>query len=71
MIMKFDPNKHHRRSIRIKGYDYTAPSGYFITIVTSHRGEIFGEISNGEMRLNQFGEIIRTEWLNRGHPLKH
>jgi REP element-mobilizing transposase RayT len=61
--MNFNQQKLHRRSIRLKGFDYTQPGAYFITIITSQREEIYGEISNGEMRLNQLGEIVRTEWL--------
>lgn len=60
--MKFDPKKHHRRSIRIKEYDYTQPGGYFITIVTYHRDLLFGEIVNEEIRLNEFGQIIDECW---------
>jgi putative transposase len=63
VVMVFNQQKLHRRSIRLNGFDYTQPGAYFITIVTSQREEIFGEISNGEMRLNQLGEIVRTEWL--------
>jgi len=54
---------HHRRSIRLKGYDYTAEGGYFITIVTSERKNLFGEIINGEMQPNPLGEIAREEWF--------
>ena len=61
--MTFDPQKHHRRSIRLKGYDYTQPGAYFITVVTHDRECLFGEIVDGEMRLNEFGEIVRTEWF--------
>ncbi len=61
--MNLNQQKLHRRSIRLKGFDYTQPGAYFITIVTSQREEIYGEISNGEMRLNQLGEIVRAEWL--------
>ena len=61
--MKYDPNIHHRRSIRLKGYDYTQPGAYFVTMVTYHRDEIFGEIINGEMKLSALGEIVREEWL--------
>ena len=60
--MKFDPTKHHRRSIRLKGYDYTSPGGYFITVVTYQRECLFGEIVNGEMRLNKFGKIAESCW---------
>jgi len=61
--MKYDPQKHHRRSIRLKGYDYTQPGAYFVTICTYQRDEIFGEIINGEMRLSALGKIVREEWL--------
>ncbi len=54
---------HHRRSIRLKGYDYTQPGAYFITLVTHERTPLFGEIVDGTMRLNPFGEIVRTEWF--------
>jgi REP-associated tyrosine transposase len=55
--------KHHRRSIRQRGYDYTQSGAYFVTICTVQREEIFGEVVNGEMRLNPLGEIVREEWL--------
>jgi putative transposase len=54
---------HHRRSIRLKGYDYNQPGAYFVTICTYQRQEIFGEVVGGEMRLNPVGEIVREEWL--------
>jgi putative transposase len=52
-----------RRSIRLYGYDYSTPGGYFITIATQRRNCLFGEIAGGEMRLNELGEIARAEWL--------
>ncbi len=61
--MNDDSQKHHRRSIRLKGYDYTQAGAYFVTICTVQREEIFGEVVNGEMRLNPLGEIVREEWL--------
>jgi putative transposase len=60
--MHYDPNKHHRRSIRLKGYDYTQAGAYFITIVTQDRACLFGEVVEGEMRLNPFGEIVAESW---------
>lgn len=39
--MKYDPDKHHRRSIRLKGYDYTQVGVYFVTLVTHNRGCLF------------------------------
>jgi len=63
LTMKYDPNKHHRRSIRLKGYDYTQPGAYFVTICTYQRQVLFGEIINGEMVLNTCGEIVSEEWF--------
>jgi putative transposase len=61
--MKYNPEIHHRRSIRLKGYDYTQPGAYFITICTYQRMHVFGEIVNGEMILNDAGKIARDEWF--------
>ena len=63
VIMAYDPLIHHRRSIRLKGYDYTQPGAYFVTLVTQKRANIFGDIVTGGIRLNEFGEIARTEWI--------
>ena len=51
-------NKYRIESIRLPGYDYSQPGGYFITIVTHNRQCLFGEIVNGEMRLNEYGELF-------------
>ena len=59
--MKYDPQKHHRRSIRLKNYDYASPGAYFVTIVTHRRQCLFGNDMDGQMRLNEFGEIVRDE----------
>jgi putative transposase len=61
--MPYDPRRHHRRSIRLKGYDYTQAGSYFITICTQDRRCLFGEVVNGRMRLNDAGEIVRDEWF--------
>ena len=61
--MKYNPEIHHRRSIRLKGYDYTQPGAYFVTICTYHRDQIFGEVINGEMKLSVLGEIVYQEWF--------
>ena len=61
--MKYDPTKHHRRSIRLKGYDYAQPGWYFITICAQDREMVFGDIVNGKMILNAMGKIIKNYWL--------
>jgi len=60
--MIYDPAKHHRQSIRLKGYDYTTTGMYFITVCVYQRQCLFGELINSDMRLNQCGEIIVNEW---------
>ncbi|MGC8720949.1 MAG: transposase, partial [Thermodesulforhabdaceae bacterium] len=61
--MPYDPERHHRRSIRLKGYDYSQPGAYFITICTQGRAHLFGEVVEGEMRLNTWGQIVWEEWF--------
>jgi putative transposase len=61
--VKFNPEIHHRRSIRLKGYDYTQPGAYFVTFCSYQRDEIFGEVINGKMKLSALGEVVRQEWL--------
>ena len=60
--MRYDPGKHHRRSIRLKGYDYSQAGAYFVTICTYDRVCLFGEIVDGEMVLNDSGRIVVNEW---------
>ncbi|MBZ0281451.1 MAG: transposase [Anaerolineae bacterium] len=62
--MPYDSWKHHRRSIRLNGYDYTHPGAYFITLCTHDRGWLFGDILNEHMRLNGCGEIVQQCWLD-------
>jgi REP element-mobilizing transposase RayT len=56
-MMVYNPNIHHRRSVRLKGYDYSQEGAYFVTICTQARRCLFGEIVAGVMRLNEFGQI--------------
>jgi putative transposase len=50
--MRYEPETHHRRSIRLKGYDYSAAGAYFITICVQGRECLFGKPVEGEMVLN-------------------
>jgi putative transposase len=61
--MKYNPQKHHRRSIRLKGHNYTI-GAYFVTICTSQRACLFGEVIAGKMFLNSMGKEIETCWKN-------
>ncbi len=62
--MTFNPEKHHRRSIRLQEYDYTQPGAYFVTICTYQRQCLFGEIIDAAMHLNTCGEIVQACWNN-------
>ena len=62
MTRRFDPERHHRKSIRLRGYDYASPGAYFVTIVTQDRACLFGEISRGRMHLNAAGMAAQTVW---------
>jgi putative transposase len=59
---RFDPKKHHRRSIRLQGYDYSQAGAYFVTIIAYQRECLFGEIVDGELELNDFGKIADECW---------
>jgi hypothetical protein len=59
---KFDPQQHHRRSIRLLEYDYAQPGAYFVTIVSWHRECLFGDVEDGQMVLNEIGKIVRVKW---------
>jgi REP element-mobilizing transposase RayT len=61
--MKYNPEIHHRRSICLKGYDYTQPGAYFVTCCAHKRAETFGRVSRGEIELSALGQIISDEWL--------
>ena len=61
--MPYDPESHHRHSIRLKGYDYSQAGAYFVTICTHNKACVFGDVVDGEMRLNEYGAIVKDEWL--------
>lgn len=61
-IHQYNPQKHHRRSIRLQGYDYAQAGLYFITICCQNRTHRFGAIINDEMILNEYGAIAHHQW---------
>jgi REP element-mobilizing transposase RayT len=60
--MKYNPDLHHRRSIRLQGYDYANAGAYFVTICCKNRKCLFGKIVSGKMILNEHGEIATQHW---------
>ena len=68
--MKYNPDRHHRRSIRLKGYDYSQPGAYFVTICVEQRQCLFGDVVDGQMILNQYGMVVADtyQWLCDRYP---
>lgn len=60
--MKYNPDIHHRRSIRLKHYDYSQEGAYFITVCTKDKEWLFGNVINGEMQLNDMGNLTLQCW---------
>jgi len=60
--MKYDPDKHHRRSIRLNSYDYRQSGSYFITVCTHDRKCFFGTVDGREMQLNDVGQMVKSTW---------
>ena len=60
--MTQESDKRQRRSIRLPGYDYAQAGAYFVTVVTRERACLFGDVADGEIRLNDFGRIIAAAW---------
>jgi hypothetical protein len=44
--VKYNPDLHHRHSIRLRNYDYANAGAYFVTICCQDRINRFGEITN-------------------------
>jgi REP element-mobilizing transposase RayT len=57
-----------RKSIRLRGYDYSESGGYFITVCTKDREHLLGEVRDGGMVENGYGKIVRECW---NHVPKH
>ena len=62
MIKEYNPNIHHRRSIRLPEYDYSKAGMYFITICTQDRVCLLGKIESGKMVLNDAGCMVEAIW---------
>jgi hypothetical protein len=60
--MTRDPAKHRRRSLRLQGYDYAQAGAYFVTICTQGRTCLFGEVTDGSMRLIDAGQMLAALW---------
>ena len=58
----YDPALHHRRSIRLRGHDYTGGGVYFVTLCVADHRPLFGTVVNGRMALNDAGRAAAVCW---------
>ena len=68
----YNPDIHNRRSMRLKGYDYSKAGAYLVTVVTQERLTLFGDVLKGRMQLNPAGEMVHRMWMempNRFPPI--
>lgn len=54
--------EYHRRSIRLRGFDYARGGAYAITVCVQNRACLFGEVQESTMHLNAAGETIQARW---------
>ena len=62
--MKYNGKIHHRRSLRLREYDYSRPGAYFVTICTQDRKCLFGSVVNSEMQPNDSARSAQSIWYN-------
>ena len=62
MANTFYPGQNHRRSIRLKGFDYSLAGAYYITICTQGRDCLLSEIVLDELVLSAAGQMVEEVW---------
>ncbi len=62
MKQMYDPEKHRRRSIRLKEYDYSRPGAYSVTVCVKNKENSLGKIIDGEVVLSEIGKIAEKCW---------
>ncbi|MEQ8469346.1 MAG: transposase [Coleofasciculus sp. E1-EBD-02] len=71
MIKHYNPQIHHRRSMRLKSYDYNQAGAYFVTICVQNRECLLGTITNQRVQLNEYGEITDQVWNYLPHHFEN
>jgi REP element-mobilizing transposase RayT len=64
--MVYNPDAHHRRSIRLAEYDYAGTGAHFVTLCARERACLFGDVVAGEIRLSPVGRVVEEEWWRTG-----
>jgi len=60
--MAYDPDIHHRRSIRLADYDYTLEGAHFVTVCTESRLWLLGKVIDDAIHPNEAGRMVQTTW---------
>ena len=60
--MTYNPDIHHRRSVRLREFDYSSVGGYFVTTCVQNRECLFGDVLDGVMVLNDAGRLVESVW---------
>jgi len=61
--VKYNPNLHHRRYIRLPAHDYRSTGAYFVTSCTDERLPLLGRIVGTDFAANKYGSIVQRQWL--------
>lgn len=61
-MVKYDPDKHHRRSIRLKNHYYASAGIYFVTVCVQNRKPLFGTVVDDTIELNEAGQMVQSGW---------
>ncbi len=69
--MRYSPEQHHRRSIRLQGYDYSSPGYYFVTVCTQGLRSRYGVVVDDGMRLNDAGRMVEHWWQSLAEKFVH
>ncbi len=67
----YDPEIHHRRSIRVKGYDYSQAGAYFITMCVRERECLLGEVVDGKVQPSGIGAVVEACWRDLPRHYAH
>lgn len=59
----YDPDEHHRRSVRLRGFDYSQPGQYFVTLCARDMKNLFGRIAHGQVALSPIGTTAQQCWM--------
>jgi putative transposase len=61
ILAKYDPHKHHRRSIRLPEWDYRSPALYFVTICTHQRQNLFDDSAFQEIAIHALARVPQQD----------